>query len=104
MTIPNLLQSWRKHERIVQIKEAYSIIQNATRMAIAEHGNPDGWDFNQATQYAPTYFIPYVKTAKICGVRTVSAGLKATGCFINNESNGKWYKLNGSEISLSGGG
>lgn len=26
LTIPNLLQSYRKHERIVQIKEAYSII------------------------------------------------------------------------------
>ena len=55
LTIPNLMQAWRKHEKITQIKEAYSIIQNATKMAIAEHGNPDGWNFHSsmgATGYA----------------------------------------------------
>ena len=26
LTIPNLVQSWRKHERISEIKTAYSII------------------------------------------------------------------------------
>jgi len=101
LTIPNLMQNYKKHERITQIKEAYSIIQNATKMAIAEHGNPDGWDFNASHEYAPKYFVPYIKVQKECGTGT--AGAKATGCFINNGNNGMWHKLNGADYGSGSG-
>ena len=103
ITIPNLMQSWRRHERISQIKSAYSIIQNATKMAVAEYGNPDGWDFNASHEYAPKYFIPYVKTQKVCGKGTQANLLLNTGCFINNSSNGDWNRLNGTSYGTFGG-
>ncbi len=82
MTVPNLMQNWRKQERISQLKVAYSILQHATKMAVAEHGDSSTWDYTregnkeeyeydqQATSasYAETYFIPYVKT-KDKGIR-----------------------------------
>ena len=102
ITIPNLMQSWRKHERITQIRTAYSIIQNATRMAIAENGNPDGWDFNTSASYASRYFIPYVKTQKLCGTNTYSPAL-AKGCF-NGLGNGGWTRYDGTVENPSGGG
>lgn len=72
-------------------------------MAIAEHGTPDGWDFHTAYEYTLKYFIPYVKTGKMCGTFTSSDVLNATGCFINNGGNGTWYYLNGGEVSDGGG-
>ena len=104
ITIPNLMQSWRKHERITQIKTAYSIIQNATKMAIAEYGNPDGWDFGSAWNYTPKYFTPYVKTQKLCGMATYSAYNIGKGCFIDNDKNGDWYYLNGNLASTEANG
>ena len=98
ITIPNLMQSWRKHERITQIKSAYSIIQNATRMAVAEHGNPDGWDFSGENRgnaairtYSKYYFVPYVKVQLTC---QDNAQIFNDKCFANN----RWYKLNGDDF------
>ena len=106
ITIPNLMQSWRKHERITQIKSAYSIIQNATRMAIAENGNPDGWDFNGSVQYVPRYFLPYVKVQKKCGSGTDTVNFLNSGCFKQRGSgneNGMWYTLAGNDYGTEGG-
>ena len=107
ITIPNLMQSWRKHERITQIKEAYSIIQNATRMAVAEHGNPDGWDFNGYLNYAQKYFVPYIKIQKVCGSGTAKSDFKESGCFKKSgrsEDNGTWSTLAGRDYEMSGYG
>ena len=109
ITIPNLMQTWRKHERITQIKTAYSIIQNATKMAVSEHGNPDGWDISEAGNYAPKYFIPYVKVQKLCGAGNQSYYFLSKGCFKdsvngNTYNNGVWYQLNGNLYNTSAGG
>ncbi len=79
LTLPNLTQKWKKQERISQLQVAYSILQNATKLAVAEHGAPSTWDFkrekdeelgltfqqNTAKTYMEKYFIPYVKTSKV---------------------------------------
>ncbi len=74
LTLPNLTQKWKKQERISQLQVAYSILQNATKLAVAEHGEPSTWDFQRrndngsllpsesAQAYAEKYFIPYIKT------------------------------------------
>ena len=94
ITIPNLMQSWRKHEKISQIKSAYSILQNAIKMATAEHGNPDGWDYSgNGKGIAERYIIPYVKYQHICGYESDSR------CF----DDGSWYYLNGVKSDSDGG-
>ena len=95
ITIPIVIQNGRKVERINQIKTAYSIIQNATRMAVAEHGSPDSWDFENSLTYATSYFIPYVKVIKLCGQSTNKNQFYESGCFVDNGKNGEWYRLNG---------
>ena len=85
ITIPNLMQSWRKHEKISQIKSAYSILQNAIKMATAEHGNPDGWDYSgNGKEFSEKYILPYMKYQYICGY-----GSANSRCF----DKGSWYYL-----------
>ncbi len=60
--MPNLTQKWKKQERISQLQVAYSILQNATKLAVAEHGDMSSWESENAKVYIEKYFIPYVKT------------------------------------------
>ena len=114
LTIPNLMQNYRKQERISQIKTAYTILGNAAKLAIAEHGSPDGWYINRdemtdsiskSFYLAKNYFVPYLKTQKICGARGYSQYFEAgTGCFGNGgqSGNGEWYYLNNTNSSNAG--
>ena len=103
ITIPNLMQSWRKHERITQIKTAYSIIQNAVRMSVAENGSPNGWTYGTAENagqngseiFAPRYILPYLKYQYICGIYGTDKR-----CFDNNG----WKDLNGNVLDSASGG
>ena len=72
ITIPNLMQSWRRHERITQVKEAYAILSNAIKMSVLENGSTNNWDYTgqnykySYTEYVfKTYLIPYLKTQKV---------------------------------------
>jgi len=103
LTIPNLMQSWRRHERITQIKTAYSIIQNTIKMSIAENGNPDGWDFENGQDAAKKYILPYLKVQYECGTCYPIREVLHKGCFIDNDRNGTWYYLNG-ELAPGGTG
>ena len=68
ITIPTLMQNYKKHEVEVKVKEAYSIISNAIKMAEAEHGKiadlmPS--DMSTATtDWVDNYFKPYLKVEK----------------------------------------
>ena len=65
MTIPNLMQSWKKHQVEVGVKEAYSIVSNVLKIAYAEHGNDVYKIENQnLNSWVDNYFLPYVKVAK----------------------------------------
>ena len=101
ITIPNLMQNYRKHERITQIKSAYSIIQNAVKMSIAENGNTDGWAYNESFDFAEKYIVPYLKIAKKCGTGTYNYYGK--GCFDDNDKNGSWKYLDGEYNDGNGG-
>ena len=85
ITIPNLMQSWKKHEVEVKIKEAYSILSNALTMAKAENGNIDdmfesigvvGLAYNtgnverrkRISNFTTRYIVPYIKGSKVCGI------------------------------------
>lgn len=44
MTIPNLMSKWREKALIAKLKESYSMVYQAYRLAIEEHGDLSGWD------------------------------------------------------------
>ena len=62
-------------------------------MSIAENGNPDGWDFEQGTDAAKKYILPYLKIQYECG--SIRTEVLRKGCFLDNNKNGAWYYLNG---------
>ena len=99
ITIPNLMQNYRKHERITQIKTAYSIIQNAVRMSVAENGDTYTWD----SVSIKTHFLPFVKYQYYCGAGTGLDVFVRSGCFYNNgsNSNGTWFDLRGDSTRSS---
>lgn len=96
------MQSWRKHERITQIKTAYSIIQNAIKIAVAEHGDTYTWDFQNGADFAEKYIVPYLKIQKTCGEYVIKP--ISQGCFLNiNGTSGTWYKMDNTLANNSGG-
>ena len=95
ITIPNLMQKWRKHERITQIKAAYSLTQNIIKSAVAENGDTYTWDFDGGGIFAQKYVIPNIKYQYLCGRSyTTESGKK---CF----NNGLWNWLNDSPAVAS---
>ena len=103
LTIPNLMRNYRKQQRISEIKAAYSIIQNAVRLSVAENGDVRNWDYNQSTEFATKYIMPYLKIQKKCGRGPAvdSVGLINKDCFTENQTT--WYGLDGATFMDWGG-
>ena len=84
LTIPNLMQSYRKHQVEVGVKSAYSLLNNALSMAKAEYGsfqeiiedsnrfsNEITGSFKDKTDYFTNkYLKPYLKYSKSCDYGT----------------------------------
>ena len=67
LTIPNLMQSYKKHQVEVGVKEAYSILSNAIKMSEAENGPAKEWDYTLSqTEFPKKYIYPYLQVVKIC--------------------------------------
>jgi len=79
LTIPNLMQKWQDHADVVKVKEAYSIIDNALKMAIGENGPIDNWAFPENNNDRGVFFgemiKPYLKISENC------TNNKAGNCF-----------------------
>ncbi len=43
MTIPTLVNSYKEKQRVTQLKKAYSVLNQAFTMAVADYGTPDNW-------------------------------------------------------------
>lgn len=43
MTIPTLMSKWREKALIAKLRESYSMVTQAQRLAIAEYGDLSGW-------------------------------------------------------------
>lgn len=64
MTIPNLIETYQKKRTAIEVKKAYTELNQILRMAIADYGEPSGWsyyDTDELAQWVQTYFEPYVK-------------------------------------------
>lgn len=64
ITIPSLISNYQKKQAALGAKKAYVELNQILRMAIAEHGDPNGWSYykeDELQQWVDTYFKPYVK-------------------------------------------
>lgn len=66
LTIPNIVTNHQKRVTAKKVEKAYSELNQIISQAIAEHGDPAGWDYyseNDLEMWLKTYFIPYTETA-----------------------------------------
>ena len=77
ITIPNLMQSWRKYQIEVGLKSAYSILNNAVNVAKANSGlsitemletayNTSSNHSIRTNFFVDNYLLPNLKTQKTC--------------------------------------
>lgn len=67
MTLPTLIQSYKKQETISKLKKAYAVTANAIKMSEVENGEYSNWIIpSSAIEYAEKFFLPYFNSAKIC--------------------------------------
>ena len=75
LTIPNVVKNYQKKQTIVMLRRAYTNLQTAIRMSVAENGDIANWDLigtntndyptpAQKEEFVQKYFLPYFKTAK----------------------------------------
>ena len=92
ITIPNLMQNYKKYHIEVGVKEAYSILSNAMKMSVAENGEPDDWVYSGSGDFAKKYVVQYLKTDYICDTKKP--------CFDNNG----WTLPDGTSMNGTVGG
>ena len=68
MTLPQLIGNYQEKEQIARLKQAYSLIDNAFRLATEEYGTVDTWGTDADTRRLRGMEIlpKYLKTAKVC--------------------------------------
>ena len=70
MTLPAIIANYQEKVLITQLKQAYSIIDNAFRLATQEEGTVDTWgsNFNERRLRAFEIIPKYIKTSKVCNI------------------------------------
>ena len=92
LTIPNVIQHYKKQEVVARLKSAESIFSQMLYFSVAENGDPQNWDLADYDKVSNTtanykkiasgvtekYFLPYLKTKKYYGVMSLKeAGYSA---------------------------
>ena len=81
LTIPNVIQHYKKQEVVARLKSAESIFSQMLYFSVAENGDPQNWDLADhegassqttsgkeiATRVTEKYFLPYLKAKKYYG-------------------------------------
>ena len=72
ITLPTLIKNYQKKQTVVQLKRAYSEIQQAIKMSELEHGEISSWGVastataEEHRKYLDEYLIKYFKPLKKC--------------------------------------
>ena len=73
LTIPTLMKKYEEQQILTGVKAAYSILQNAVKMSIAENGPMSEWGLNDAWEnynghknLSERFIVPYLKIASVC--------------------------------------
>ena len=92
LTIPTVINTYVESSTVAKVKKGISILGQAKKLAEAQNGSIEGWDFGEGSSEETAtkfwnYIKPYISVTKDCG---------ASGdCY---QSDG-FYKLNGSLYS-----
>jgi prepilin-type N-terminal cleavage/methylation domain-containing protein len=68
LTLPALIASYQKQQTVTQLKKAYSALNQAVKLASLDY---DEFEYKGSAQedakaYLEQYFLPYLKTVKVC--------------------------------------
>ena len=62
MTLPSVVNKYKQQEAIARMKKAYSILNQALRLSVAENGDFSEWTFdlkNSSADFVSKYWTPY---------------------------------------------
>ena len=104
LTIPNVIQHYKKQEVVARLKSAESIFSQMLYFSVAENGDPQNWDLAEhegassqtttgkeiATRVTEKYFLPYLKAKKYYGYTS----LENTGYPVYHRADGSLQKWN----------
>ena len=90
MTIPNIITHYQKQKTVTKLKKAYSQVNQALLLSVADNGDYDGWDNPEVvgeTEYFKKYWLPYFKGITLCKNYNV--------CKYSHKDNSSFNYLNG---------
>ena len=104
LTIPNVIQHYKKQEVVARLKSAESIFSQMLYFSIAENGDPQNWDLADhegasgqttsrkeiAIRVTEKYFLPYLKAKKYYGYTS----LEKAGYPVYHRADGSLQKWN----------
>lgn len=66
LTIPTLIQSYKKREIETSLQKIYSTVNQAIKKAELDYGEYENWEFtSDGSNALDQYFIPYLNVSKI---------------------------------------
>ena len=104
LTIPNLIQHYKKQEVVARLKSSESIFSQMLYFSVAQNGDPQNWDLAEhegassqttsskeiATRITEKYFLSYLKAKKYYGYTS----LKEAGYPVYHKADGSLQKWN----------
>lgn len=66
LTMPTLIANYQKKQTVVQLKKAYSVLNQAYQNSILDNGDVETWDWeniSNADNFGQRYILPYLKGA-----------------------------------------
>ena len=64
LTLPAVIQNYQKKETVTKLKQTYSLMQQALRMAENDYGDANKWDYVDSKTFSDTYIKPYYKVVQ----------------------------------------
>lgn len=110
ITIPMLITNYQKRQVVTQLKEAYSIMQQAVKLSEEDNGGVDCWDTTlTGEQFFKKYMQGYVKSMnmyttgelKKLAPRQLLNGSNYTGTTYTGAKSSHFTLINGSMITMN---
>lgn len=108
MTLPALIADYQKKQTIAQLKEVYSILNQAYQRSVLENGDVETWDWEHVS-YAPEFAVHYilqyignynrVKDLSIKYWKSLDGGYDSAASYMNTYP--FYYLQNGMSIGFS---
>jgi len=104
MTIPNLIADYHKKQTVAQLKETYSIIQQAMKLSQEENGEVESWDTTlTGHEFFNKYVANYVKVMKEYSTSELKNEVQRKQLNGSNYSGTTYNWANSTHISLING-